>query len=247
MSNTDAADDRLLAIGDIHGCLAALDRLVEELNPQPQDLLVFLGDFVDRGPDSRGVINRMIELGRNTRVVGILGNHEQMMLDVLRNGSPHHAWLRYGGVETLDSYGFTGDVNILPPEHNQFFDSLLPFFEHEDFIFTHAALDPVLPLDQQPDEMLRWYSIEQGVPGPHISGKTTVVGHTANREGQVVDVGHLICLDTYCYGGGWLTAMDLRTRQVWQASQEGNLRQEGEAEVPQERKKLGWLQSYLNP
>ena len=224
MSERVGADPRLIAIGDIHGCLAALDRLLDEINPQPEDTVVTLGDYVDRGPDSRGVVDRLIELGSRTHLVGILGNHEQMMLDVLRHGDPHHAWLRYGGVETLESYGFNGDLNFLPPEHDRFFDSLGDYFESQDYIFMHAAYDPALPLDQQQTEMLRWYSLTQGIPGPHVSGKIAVVGHTANRAGEIVDAGHLLCIDTYCYGGGWLTAMELHSRTVWQASQQGELR-----------------------
>lgn len=220
-----AAESRIFAIGDIHGCLTALERLLDEINPQPEDLVVTLGDYIDRGPNSSGVISRLIELGSQTRLVGIMGNHEQMMLDVVRHGDPHHAWLRYGGVETLDSYGFSGDLDFLPPEHQRFFDSLGDYFEVEDYLFTHAAYDPELPLDQQPEEMLRWHSLREGIPGPHLSGKTAVVGHTARKEGEILDVGHLLCIDTYCYGGGWLTAIELKTRQIWQASQEGRLRQ----------------------
>ena len=66
--------------------------------------------------------------------------------------------------------------------------------------------------------------VASGIPGPHQSGKTAVVGHTASEEGEVLDADYLICLDTWCYGGGWLTAMDLRTRQTWQANQQGQSR-----------------------
>lgn len=219
-----ASEPRLIAIGDIHGCIAALDCLINEINPQPDDTLVVLGDYVDRGPDSCAVISRLIELRTRIRLVALQGNHEEMMLDVVRHGLPHHAWLRYGGVETLDSYGFSGDLNFLPPEHQLFFDSLGDYFEYEDFMFMHAAYDPMVALDQQTPEILRWYSLTQGIPGPHFNGKTAVVGHTANREGQIMDAGHLLCLDTFCYGGGWLTAMELHSRQVWQSSRDGELR-----------------------
>jgi serine/threonine protein phosphatase 1 len=148
-----------------------------------------------------------------------------MMLEVIRNGNPHHGWLRYGGVETLDSYGFSGELDFLPPEHELFFDSLGDYFELEDYLFMHAAYDPQLPMEQQPIELLRWHSLRQGVPGPHFSGKTAIVGHTANRQGEIMDVGHLLCIDTCCYGGGWLTAVELHSRTFWQASQEGELRQ----------------------
>ena len=225
MSDQPERKGRLLAIGDIHGCLAALDRILEAVNPQPEDTVVGLGDYVDRGPDSRGVIDRLLELGGRTQFVGIIGNHEQMMLDVIRHGDPHHAWLRYGGLETLESYDFDGELDFLPSDHDQFFESLGDYFEASDFMFMHAAYDPDVPLEHQETEVLRWHSLRDGVPGPHISGKTAVVGHTANRDGEIIDVGHLICIDTCCYGGGWLTAMDLGSRQVWQANMQGELRE----------------------
>jgi serine/threonine protein phosphatase 1 len=216
--------ERLIAIGDVHGCRVALDTLLDEIAPGPDDIVVTLGDYVDRGPDSRGVVDRLIELGKQTRWIGILGNHEQMMLDVIRRGEPHHNWLRYGAVETLDSYGFDGNLDFLPPEHDRFFDSLGDYFMHGDYFFTHAAYDPETPLEHQSPDMLRWYSLLEGLPAPHQNGKTAVVGHTAHRDGEILDVGHLICIDTYCYGGGWLTAVDLHSRKLWQASQKGKLR-----------------------
>ena len=217
--------ERLIAIGDIHGCRHALDTLLDAIAPGPDDVVVTLGDYVDRGPDSRGVVDRLIELGRQTHLIGLMGNHEEMMLQVIRDGEPHHSWLRYGAVQTLESYNFDGDLNFLPPEHNAFFDSLGDYFEHDNYFFTHAAYAPDVPLENQSSEMLRWYPLTDGLPAPHFSGKTAIVGHTANRDGEILDVGHLMCIDTYCYGGGWLTAVDLFSRQIWQASQEGVLRQ----------------------
>lgn len=218
-------DGRLIAIGDIHGCRVALERILNEISPTMDDIVVTLGDYVDRGPDSRGVIDLLVDLRTKTRLVPLLGNHEEMMLDVIRNGRPHYDWIKYGGVETLDSYGFDGNLDFLPPEHETFFDSLGDYFEFDDFFFTHAAYDPDYELAHQTSDMLRWYSLTDGFPAPHPNGKTAVVGHTANRDGEILDVGHLICIDTYCYGGGWLTAMDLINRSVWQASQSGEVRQ----------------------
>lgn len=216
--------DRLIAIGDIHGCRIALKRLIDEINPGPRDIVVTLGDYVDRGPDSRGVIDELVLLGKRTQLVALMGNHEEMMLEVVRDGEPHHNWLRYGGVDTLESYGFDGGLDFLPDDHNAFFDSMGDYFEYENFFFTHAAYDPMTPLSDQEVEMLRWYSLTDGVPPPHQSGKVAVVGHTANRDGEIFDAGHLLCIDTYCYGGGWLTAVDLRSKQLWQASEQGELR-----------------------
>lgn len=228
MTGSESSDigeiDRLIAIGDIHGCNIALKSLIKEINPQPEDIIVTLGDYVDRGPDTRGVIDTLVELGTVTRVVAIRGNHEEMMLSVLHDGAPHHEWLRHGGVETLDSYGFDGNLDFLPPEHERFLESLGDYFVADNFFFTHAAYDPDVALENQPPDMLRWYPLTEGLPARHRSGLVAVVGHTANRDGEILDAGHLVCLDTYCYGGGWLTAMEMKTRTVWQASREGALR-----------------------
>jgi serine/threonine protein phosphatase 1 len=215
---------RLIAIGDIHGCDAALRGLIGVIAPTPDDTLVFLGDYVDRGPDSKAVISTLIELSRFTRVVPIKGNHEEMMLNVISGELDHAIWLKYGGLSTLDSYGFDGDRNFLPPDHRQWFDSMVSYYEQDGFFFTHASYDPHLPLDQQPPHELRWQSLRDGVPPPHFSGKTAVVGHTANLEGNCVDFGHLICIDTHCYGGGFLTALDAHRRAVWQVDPHGQLR-----------------------
>ena len=216
--------ERLIAIGDIHGCRVALDTLLAEVAPGPDDIVVTLGDHVDRGPDTRGVIDTLVELGTRTRLISLMGNHEEMMLAVIRGNAPHHEWVRHGGVETLESYGFDGDLDFLPESHHEFFDSLLPYYESQDYFFTHAAYDPDVPLNEQTREMLRWYSLTNGLPAAHQSNKTAVVGHTAQRDGEILDVGHLLCIDTYCYGGGWLTAVDLTNRTMWQVSAAGQLR-----------------------
>ena len=223
MEQTNESTGRLIAIGDIHGCNVALQAILAAIDPRPNDIVVTLGDVVDRGPDSKGAVETLLQCGQKTQLVALQGNHEEMMLNVLRGSESHHSWLRYGGVETLDSYGFDGGLDFLPESHRVFFESLGDYFVYEDYFFTHAAYDPAVPLEEQTVEMLRWHSLRQGVPEPHHSGKTAFVGHTANHEGQILDVGHLVCLDTHCYGGGCLTAMDVRTRQVWQANPDGVL------------------------
>lgn len=216
--------ERLIAIGDIHGCAAALRGLLIAIAPSPEDTLVLLGDYVDRGPDSQAVIELLVQLRQRTNVVAVMGNHEEMMLKVLAGELDYSVWLKHGGLSTLDSYQFSGDLEFLPPAHADFFASLVDYYEQDGFFFTHAAYDPFLPLDQQPPSELRWHSLRDGIPGPHLSGQTAVVGHTANHEGKCVDVGHLICIDTYCYGGGYLTALDVKRRAVWQVDGRGQLR-----------------------
>ena len=96
---------RTIAISDIHGCLAALDKLLELIDPQPQDTLVSIGDYVDRGPQSRGVLERLMALERQAQLVPLLGNHDEMMLAVCEGREDLAAdWLVFGGEATLASF-----------------------------------------------------------------------------------------------------------------------------------------------
>jgi len=211
-------------IGDIHGCRRALDELLKYLNPSTDDLVITLGDYIDRGEDSAGVINSLLGLSKKTNWLGLRGNHEQMLLNVLEGTMNPAAWLEYGGISTISSYHCTDPEDFMPEEHVNFLQSLHESIETEEFFLTHASYDPDLPFDQQPPELLRWQHLRGEIPLPHHSGKTVVVGHTPNLEGEVLDFGHLICLDTYCHGGGWLSAMELKSRAVWQFSQWGKQR-----------------------
>ncbi len=217
---------RLIAIGDIHGCLAALQALWQAIAPEPEDTIVVLGDLVDRGPDSKGVVESLIDYSQRLKVVAIRGNHEEMMLDVVRDKQPPFRWLQYGGVDTLDSYGFSGDLEVIPPEHMAFFESMLEYYETDDHLFIHANYDPKLPMKDQSATHLRWLKLTDSTPIVHESGKRAIVGHTHDYDGEIFDVGHLICIDTFCYGGGWLTAIDVHSGQVWQADREGKLRED---------------------
>ena len=213
--------ERLIAIGDIHGCRAALEGLLESVAPTPGDRLVLLGDYVDRGPDSRGVIDLVLRLRESLDVVTLLGNHEEMMLGALEGRSPVGWWLRYGGREPLASYGPESDLQDVPEEHTEFLRSLLDYHEEPEFFFTHGNYVPGETLDQQPVEALRWTSLNDRRPGPHCSGKKAVVGHSSQKSGRVLDLGHLICIDTFCHGGGRLTALDCYTGRTWQADRDG--------------------------
>ena len=81
-------------------------------------------------------------------------------------------------------------------------------------------------MDEQPAYMLRWESLKSYRPGPHDSGKRVVVGHFSQKTGEILDLGHLVCIDTSCYGGGWLTALEVHTGRVWQADRDGTLRRQ---------------------
>jgi serine/threonine protein phosphatase 1 len=215
---------RTIAIGDIHGCSAAFDALLRVLRVAPEDTLVMLGDYINRGPDSRGVLDRLLELEQRCRLVPILGNHDQLLLDVRSGAQPIDWLLDMGGAATLDSYGAGRDLGLIPSKHFEFLERSVDFYENETHIFVHANYFPDVPMSEQPLNMLRWESLRDTVPGPHESGKMVVLGHTSQRSGEILDLGHAQCIDTYCYGGGWLTALDVGTGEIWQADREGRLR-----------------------
>lgn len=218
-------EGRIIAIGDIHGCSTALANLMDAIQPTPLDTLVFLGDYIDRGPDSRGVIQQVIDLGERCQVVPLLGNHEEMLLAVLEGKDNLRYWLKFGGQDTLDSYGAGADVKRIPPEHIEFIKRCGNYYETVSHIFVHAFYDPDLPLHQQKWDGLRWSSLPSN-PKPHCSGKVVIIGHTPQKNGDILDLGCVKCIDTFCHGGGWLTALEVSTGQVWQTNQQGELRRQ---------------------
>jgi serine/threonine protein phosphatase 1 len=209
---------RTIAIGDIHGCATALESLLAAIDPQPADTIITLGDYVDRGPDSRGVIDRLIALASQCRLVTLLGNHDLAMLEVLQGRGDLRAWLgMMGGAATLDSYGYLGQPDAVPPEHLEFLRICPLWFETQTHFFVHASYRPDLPLARQPRDTLLWQSIQHAPPGPHASGKIAVLGHTPQRGPQFLYLGYLMCIDTGCCFGGWLTAVDVESGQTWRA------------------------------
>lgn len=207
---------RLIAVGDIHGCVKQLRLVLEAIEPQPDDVFVFLGDFVDRGPDSKGVIDEVIELGKKCTVYPICGNHEEMVLGAFAGGaSDHKFWCKFGGIEMLASYG-VDNAQKLPGQHLYFISKCLDYVETDNFIFVHAGCDPNAPLDRQSGEKLRWDKFPKE-PKPHFSGKTVVCGHTVHPK--VLDLGFILCIDTGCgvIQTGRLTAIDMKSGRMWQA------------------------------
>ena len=216
---------RTLAIGDIHGCATALKTLLAALQLAAKDTLVVLGDAIDRGPDSRDVLEQLLAVSRTCRLVPILGNHEQMLLDAIDGKMPLSDWLVHGGAETLDSYGPGAALTEVPKKHLDFLRTWGDYHETDDHFFAHGNYLPKKKLKKQPWEEMRWRSLRYVTPGPHTSGKIAILGHTANKQGKVVNLGHLICIDTYCHGGGWLTALEPATGKIWQANEAGKSQQ----------------------
>ena len=212
---------RTLAIGDIHGCDVAFHALLKALAIADDDTVVVLGDVIDRGPGSKQVIERLLRLKEDCRLVFILGNHEEMMLDGLADERVAQGWLQYGGAATLFSYG--GDPRAVPPEHLDFLRAGVNYWETDHELFIHANLDPTVPLDKQEVEWLRWTHLT-GYELPHPSGKRIVCGHTPQRSGVPLAMPGWVCIDTFVCGGGWLTCLDVETNEYCQTNPAGNLR-----------------------
>jgi serine/threonine protein phosphatase 1 len=209
---------RHIAIGDIHGHALALRGLLELIVPGSDDVIVTLGDVVNRGPDSRGVIETLLSLQEHCHLIPVLGNHEEMMLDSRHDRHAVDRWRYQGGTETLLSYGADLSLDDIPESHWEFLNACRSFHETECHIFVHANYCWYSALDQQPASLLRWTSLEESVPRPHLSGKTVILGHT---PGPVRDRGYYHCIDTGCGFGGLLTAMDVLTGHCWQVNENG--------------------------
>lgn len=159
---------RTFAIGDIHGCLSALETLLDLLELRPDDRLVFLGDYVDRGPDSRGVIELLMRLSQNPTHCFVRGNHDQWMLDSRFEKDWVSGWGMVGGLETLDSYT-ARDLDEVPEAHFQWLEQTPLFFETETEIFVHGAIGQKSP-EHTSETWLLWRRIGD-MKTPHPSGK----------------------------------------------------------------------------
>ena len=218
-SENDQHEDagRTLVIGDIHGCASALELLLQKIALAAADTVVFLGDYVDRGSNTRGVLDIVLELSKTHHVIPLLGNHEIMMLDAVKETMMRDLWLQFGGQRTIESYG--GSFENIPEEHLEFLRNCLRYYETDDHLFVHANYLPGKPLAEQEDQVLYWTHLLDFRPGPHCSGKRVIVGHTPQTNGNILDFGHMVCIDTYCFGGGKLTALDVHSNEIWQTSE----------------------------
>ena len=217
---------RTLAITDIHGCSNALETLLETVQLKPQDVLITLGDYVDKGPDTKGVLDKLIHLSQHYQLIALKGNHEIQMIQSRHNISEKHLWLDMGGKETLDSYAKLGRQSTLsniPNEHWYFIENIcLDYWETDSNIFVHANLDPHLSMKRQSDYELFWRKFDYRVS--HYSGKTMICGHTSQKNGNPINLGHRICIDTWACGEGWLTCLEVETGKIWQANQKGKIK-----------------------
>lgn len=216
-------EGRIFAIGDIHGCYQKLRQLIARLPYDPQcDTLVFLGDYIDRGWQSREVITFICELRRQGRqVITLTGNHEYLVMEYHRTADPVLLpYLHRLGVEaTLQSYGTQHlkalqELAFLPPDHMQFFSQLLPYWQTEEYIFVHAGLTPGVALAEQDLPTLcetrsAFYTREFDY------GKLVIFGHSPFELPLVTPT--KIGIDTGAVYGNLLTALELPARIFYHA------------------------------
>ena len=212
--------NKIFAIGDIHGCLDKLEELIGKIPAEPQkDQLVFLGDYIDRGKYSRDAVDFVISLKNIFRnIVYLMGNHERMFLNYL-DGIEEELYLANGGRYTLQDYGIAGtDSPVerkkkIPGEHIRFYNSLLPYYESEKYLFVHAGLIPGLEPAKQKIDDLVWVRREF-IDSPEDFGKIVVFGHTPVKRPLITN--NKIGIDTGAVYGGQLTCVELPAVNIYQ-------------------------------
>jgi len=181
------------AIGDIHGRLDLMLEAIGLIHAHGKGQhrqIVMLGDYVDRGPDSQGVVEYLIANAARQRIVCLKGNHEAMMVDAIRGGdlAAMSRWMFHGGEETMRSYGWNGrhaaSAALVPPEHLDWMAHLAVTFRDEERIFVHAGLDPAVDFDKQSEAVCLW--IREGFLGCDLDvvGRHIVHGHTPEWSGK---------------------------------------------------------------
>jgi serine/threonine protein phosphatase 1 len=220
-------NQRVYAIGDVHGCLDRLAAMHASIaadlaaRPVREPLLVHLGDYVDRGPDSAGVVARLA--GRVTMpdvpTVNLMGNHEHMMLDAVASGESEatELWLANGGTESLRSWGVPRSAqpkdwaSYLPTPHLLFVRDLAVYHEAGGYLFVHAGVRPGIPLAQQSRHDLMWIR-EPFLSSKGSFGAVVVHGHTPRQEPVVRP--NRIGIDTGAVIGGVLTCVVLEADRL---------------------------------
>lgn len=214
---------KIFAVGDIHGCRGKLTALMERLPIDPDvDFLIFLGDYIDRGPESCEVIEYLLEIERKFKnAIFLIGNHEHALLEYYRTGDVEYLRiLRYIGIEeTLSSYSESpvhtlGDLSFMPAEHVRFLESLRPYFRLDGYLFVHAGIIPGEDPDRCRLDLLLTIR-ERFLRDETKSDVITVFGHTPFETPFVTP--SKIGIDTGAVYGNLLTAVELPAMRFYHA------------------------------
>lgn len=206
---------KIFAVGDIHGLLDKLKMLIDSLPIKKNDLLIFLGDYIDRGPNSKEVVDFLINLKKERDeklTIFLKGNHESMFLDYLE-GRNIETFFYNGGRETIKSYSQDGVFSV-PLEHMNFFKNLLPFYQTENYIFVHAGLRPGVAIDNQVEEDLCWIRSDF-IFSDYNFGKKVIFGHTPSKTFMPYFDKYKIGIDTGAIYGGFLSAIMLPDEKIF--------------------------------
>ena len=212
---------RTLAIGDVHGCAQTLRKLLlEEVKIDTSDHLYFIGDYIDRGPDSKGVIDLIFEMrDKGIEVNTLRGNHEQMMLDSVRSDTNYYHWLSNGGEETLHSFGVES-FEKMDQRYQDFFLSTSYIFRTNEAIYVHAGLN-FENEDIYSDEHAMLWIRHKPVYPEKLHEKILIHGHTPlpltqilHQEGMIINIDSG-CVYAHREGLGYLVAYEVTTRQFF--------------------------------
>ncbi|AWL91013.1 MULTISPECIES: metallophosphoesterase family protein [Bradyrhizobium] len=218
---------RIYAISDIHGCAHLLQPMLRVIDAdvacsRPRYAVeVFMGDYIDRGPDTRSTLDVLIERSRRGNAVFLKGNHEAFLVRVFEDPSLFEDWIAVGGTQTLMSYGLAPPdlkrdepasimrdlIRAMPTEHLEFLDNLRLSFSCGDFFFVHAGVRPGVPLAEQTERDLLWIR-EEFLRSEEQFGKYIVHGHTPVRSAEFM--ANRVNIDTGAYATGNLTLMSIQ-------------------------------------
>jgi diadenosine tetraphosphatase ApaH/serine/threonine PP2A family protein phosphatase len=214
-------EGRLFAIGDIHGCPDELRAILKAIAPVQGDTVVFVGDYVDRGPSARDVVEMALDLEKGpAECVFLKGNHEDMMMSYLgKPGNYGESFLFNGGIATLDSYGLREDdlenaAERLPDTHMDFMSRLSVSYLRPPYLFVHAGIQPTRQLEEQQTEDMLWIR-QEFIFNPHRIDATVVFGHTPMR-GVMIDLPYKLGIDTGLVYGGKLTCVEFNEGVLYQ-------------------------------
>ncbi|MDZ7719315.1 MAG: metallophosphoesterase family protein [Balneolaceae bacterium] len=213
--------EKIVAIGDIHGCVRSLKTLWNNLKPHKDALHVFVGDYIDRGPDSKGVIDFLLDVQFDRECIFLRGNHEQMLLDALHSGDSE-LWMYNGGETTLKSYKNPKRISDISDKHLEFYENTRQYFESDDFFFVHAGAPPHQNLEESKNDPKSNQYFLWGRDHLNVFEvpweKTVIFGHTP-RPYPIQKKG-MIGIDTGCVyselGYGKLTAVVLPEKEFIQ-------------------------------
>jgi len=204
------SEGETFVVGDVHGCLEMLKRLMDKIEWNPsKDRLIFIGDYIDRGEDARGVVDFILRLREDSPFVEcLIGNHEQMFLDYLSGVNPH-SFILNGGIYTLRSYEGvrrSTDDPLIPSSHLDFFSSLLPMIELEEYYIVHAGFRPHIRVEDQDLVDMIWIR-DEFIYSDYDFGKVVIFGHTPLNSPLIMK--NKIGIDTGAVYGNYLTCLEL--------------------------------------